>query len=64
VCMCVCARAAGDHELDEAEVVQARIRGDVPAVHVHLPLLPSVSVVYLHCCCGVMPLELLIFGLL
>jgi hypothetical protein len=25
-------------------VVQARIRGDVPAVHVHLPLLPRVSV--------------------
>ena len=40
--MCVCAAAA--HELDEAEVVQARIRGDVPSVHVHLPLLPRVSV--------------------
>ena len=42
MCMCVCAAAA--HELDEAEVVQARIRGDVPSVHVHLPLLPRVSV--------------------
>jgi hypothetical protein len=40
--VCVC--AADNHELDEAEVVQARIRGDVPAVHVHLPLLPRVRV--------------------
>jgi hypothetical protein len=35
--------AAGDHELDEDEVVQAQVRGDVPAVHVHLPFLSRVS---------------------
>lgn len=35
--------AANYHELDEAEVVQAQLRRDVPAVHVHLPLLPCVS---------------------
>lgn len=35
--------AADYHELDEAEVVQAQVRRDVPAVHVHLPLLPRVS---------------------
>ncbi|CAL5064433.1 unnamed protein product [Urochloa decumbens] len=33
-----------DHELDEAEVVQAQVRGDVPAVHDHLPLLPRADV--------------------
>jgi hypothetical protein len=36
-------RAADHHELDEAEVVQAQVPRDVPAVHVHLPLLPRVS---------------------
>uniref|UniRef100_A0A453KXV5 Uncharacterized protein n=1 Tax=Aegilops tauschii subsp. strangulata TaxID=200361 RepID=A0A453KXV5_AEGTS len=33
------------HELDEAEVVQAQVRRDVPAVHVHLPLLPRFDAV-------------------
>ena len=28
-------RAAVDHELDEDDLVQARLRGDVPAVPVH-----------------------------
>ncbi|CAL5088394.1 unnamed protein product [Urochloa decumbens] len=33
-----------DHELDEGEVVQAQVFGDVPAVHDHLPLLPRADV--------------------
>ena len=48
-------RAAADHELAEDEVVQARLRGDVPALHVHLPLLPRVSaLLYLLMCHGTM----------
>jgi len=47
-------RAAADHELAEDEVVQARLRGDVPALHVHLPLLPRVSGLYLLMCPGTM----------
>jgi hypothetical protein len=39
----LCSSAADYHELDEAEVVQAQVPRDVPAVHVHLPLLPRVS---------------------
>jgi len=52
----VIVRAAADHELDEDEVVQAQVRGDVPAVHVHLPLLPRVSALYICSVSEVVPL--------